>query len=152
MKILIDADGCPVVPETVSIAKKYHLECIILCDTSHEIFYEDATTKVYSKGADSVDFELIRWIDSGDFVITQDYGLAAMALAREALVLNQDGREYTRDNIDGLLAMRHESKKMRQSRIRVKGPKKRSPQQNRIFKEHLDHLCQLKVPPPNSNQ
>lgn len=35
MRILIDADGCPVVDITVLAAKENNIECIILCDTSH---------------------------------------------------------------------------------------------------------------------
>ena len=35
-----------------------------------------------------------------DIVITQDYGLAAMCLAKGAFVLNQNGKEFTDENID----------------------------------------------------
>lgn len=52
-RILIDADGCPVVDETIKIAKRFGLECLILCDTSHRIEREGAQTMVFSKGADS---------------------------------------------------------------------------------------------------
>lgn len=56
-RILIDADGCPVVDETIKIAKRFSLECLILCDTSHRIAREGARTMVFSKGADSVDLD-----------------------------------------------------------------------------------------------
>lgn len=35
MKILIDADGCPVVDIAVQISKERNIECLILCDTAH---------------------------------------------------------------------------------------------------------------------
>ena len=92
-RILIDADGCPVVDETIKIAKRFGLECLILCDTSHRIEREGAQTMVFSKGADSVDFALVNLMCSGDVVVTQDYGLAAMYLAQSTLALNQDGME-----------------------------------------------------------
>lgn len=81
MKIYIDADGCPVVDITVRLAKKYHVGCVILCDTCHRIECEGAETIVVEKGADSVDFRLVNMLSAGDIAVTQDYGLAAMCLA-----------------------------------------------------------------------
>lgn len=81
MKILIDADGCPVVDITLQEAARFHIETIILCDTSHLIQREGARTITVSKGADSVDFTLVNLVSAGDLVVTQDYGLAAMCLA-----------------------------------------------------------------------
>ncbi|MDD2484663.1 MAG: DUF188 domain-containing protein, partial [Eubacteriales bacterium] len=89
MKILIDADGCPVVDVTIDIARENGLECLILCDTSHVFEREWARTIMVSKGADSVDFKLVNLLSPGDIVVTQDYGLAAMCLARGALPLSQ---------------------------------------------------------------
>lgn len=133
MRILIDADGCPVVDITVEIARKNKIECLILCDTSHTFEKQGATTLTFSKGADSVDFALVNLLQSEDLVITQDYGLAAMCLSRRARVLNQDGMEYTNDNIDALLLARHTAKKIRTSGGRLRGPSKRSNTQNESF-------------------
>lgn len=133
MRILIDADGCPVVDLTVSIAREYQLECLILCDTSHSFEKSGATTLTFSKGADSVDFALVNLLKAGDVVVTQDYGLAAMCLARNAKVLSQDGMEYTNDNIDSLLLARHTAKKIRNSGGRLKGQPRRKPEQDEAF-------------------
>ena len=110
MKILIDADGCPVVDLTVRIAAQYKVPVLILCDTAHQIQRNGAQTLIFGKGTDSVDFALVNRVHPGDLVITQDYGLASMCLARRARVLNQNGLEYTPENIDGLLFRRHEIK------------------------------------------
>ena len=99
MTILIDADGCPVVDLTLRIAGKSGVPVVILCDTSHRIEREGAQTLVFDKGADSVDFALVNRVKPGDLVVTQDYGLASMCLARCARVLNQNGLEYTADTI-----------------------------------------------------
>ena len=104
--ILIDADGCPVVDLTVRIGRVHGVPVKILCDTAHRIEREGAETLVFDKGADSVDFALVNRVQPGDIVITQDYGLAGMCLARRARVLNQNGLEYTARNIDGLLGLR----------------------------------------------
>ena len=140
MKILIDADGCPVVDITVQLAKEYNIECLIFCDTSHVFEKAGATTLTFSKGADSVDFALVNRIVAGDIVITQDYGLASMCLAKNAVVINQDGREYNADIIDALLLARHTAKKIRNAGGRLKGPPKRNIDQNKQFAAALARL------------
>jgi len=137
MRILIDADGCPVVDNTIKIAQKYNTEVIILCDTSHRFEKQGAKTIIVSKGADSVDFALANMIQKGDIVITQDYGLAAMCLAKNAITINQDGMHYTNDNIDALLLARHTAKKIRMGGGRLKGNKKRTDEQNIAFEKSL---------------
>lgn len=140
MRILIDADGCPVVDLTVGIAVKSGIECIILCDTSHEFKRDGAETIVVEKGADSVDFKLVNLVREGDVVVTQDYGLAAMCLAKGAYVINQDGKEYTSDNISGLLEFRAIHKKIRRSGGHFKGMPKRTEAQDKAFEKAFEEL------------
>ena len=140
MKILIDADGCPVVDLTVRLAAKHGAECVILCDTAHEFNREGAQTVIVEKGADSVDFKLVNLVREGDIVVTQDYGLAAMCLARKAIPVSQNGMVYTDKNIDQLLFTRYVSKKIRNSGGRLKGPSKRKPEQDKAFEEALERL------------
>jgi len=140
MRLFVDGDGCPVVDLTVNISKTYNLNCIILCDTSHYIEKEGVTTITVSKGADAVDFALVNMISSGDIVVTQDYALAAMCLARAAIPINQDGMVYTDDNIGGLLEQRHMAQKVRASGGRLKGPAKRTQKQNETFERELMKL------------
>lgn len=140
MRILIDADGCPVVDLTVRLAKKYGIECTILCDTSHEFNRDGAKTVVVEKGADSVDFKIVNLVGEGDIVVTQDYGLAAMCLARKAIPVSQNGLVYTDKNIDQLLFTRYVSKKIRNAGGRMKGPSKRTPEQDKAFEAALERL------------
>lgn len=140
MRILIDADGCPVVDLTVRLAKKYGIECTILCDTSHEFNRDGAKTVVVEKGADSVDFKIVNLVGEGDIVVTQDYGLAAMCLARKAIPVSQNGLVYTDKNIDQLLFTRYVSKKIRNAGGRMKGPSKRTPEQDKAFEAALEKL------------
>jgi uncharacterized protein YaiI (UPF0178 family) len=145
MRILIDADGCPIVDMVVQLAKKYKVECMILCDTSHFFEKEGATTITVSKGADSVDFTLVNMLQKGDIVITQDYGLAAMCIARNALPISQNGLIYNDNNIDALLSQRHCAKKIRMAGGRLKGSPKRKPQQDETFKETLEICLKGKI-------
>lgn len=138
IKILIDADGCPVVDNTIKIAKRYNIDVFILCDTSHNIIRENIKTITVSKGADSVDFKIVNMLNENDIVITQDYGLACMCLAKKAFAINQDGMIYDENNIDALLLFRHTSKKLRNQNIRLKGNKKRNKQiQDKKFEDNL---------------
>lgn len=140
MKIIIDADGCPVVRQTIACARKSNVEVIAVCDTSHRIESDYASTVMVDKGADSADFKIANMLSKGDIVITQDYGLAAMCLARMAIVINQDGMEYTSDNIDSLLLARHTAKKIRNAGGRTRNPSPRKESQNEAFCEKLTKL------------
>ena len=133
MTILIDADGCPVVDLTLQIAKRFSVPVIILCDTAHQIEREGAQTLVFDKGSDSVDFALVNRVKSGDVVVTQDYGLASMCLAKCARVLNQNGLEYIADNIDALMLRRYENKKLLRAGKHPKGSPKRTKEQDVRF-------------------
>ena len=137
MTILIDADGCPVVDLTLQIAKRFGVPVIILCDTAHQIEREGAQTLVFDKGADSVDFALVKRVKPGDIVVTQDYGLASMCLAKCARVLNQNGLEYTADNIDALMLRRYENKKLLRAGKHPKGSPKRTKEQDVAFSTHF---------------
>ncbi len=126
MKILIDADACPVTEIAVRIAKEYGLECVLFCDTSHEISYDGASTITVDGGADSADFALVNCISAADIALTQDYGLASMCLGKRAFVINQNGLEYTNENIVYLMESRHEARKLRMSGKHLKGSKPRN--------------------------
>ena len=140
MRILIDADGCPVVNLAIEIAKRREIPCFILCDTSHFFERSGATTITVSKGPDSVDFVIVNMVKPCDIVVTQDYALAAMCLARKAIPINQNGMIYTDENILGLLEQRHMSQKIRRSGGRHGGQSKRIEAQNTAFCLALNKL------------
>ena len=138
--ILVDADGCPVVDETISVAKQYNLPVTLITDTAHIMNRVGAETITVEKGSDSADFRLVNLVKKGDIVVTQDYGLAAMVLSKGGHILNQNGSRYTNENIDGLLMSRHIGKKIRRAGGRTKGPSKRTKEQDERFVQALDAL------------
>ena len=142
MKVLIDADACPVVDIAVKLCVKNNIDCILFCDTAHQMHRDGATTMIFDKGADSVDFALVNRASPGDIVITQDYGLASMCLAKQARIFHQDGWEYTQYNIDALLFQRHASKEYRAAGGRTKGPSKRTAAQDKQFTIAFEGLLQ----------
>ncbi|MBO5868288.1 MAG: YaiI/YqxD family protein [Oscillospiraceae bacterium] len=145
MYVFIDADACPVVDIAIKVCREFNTQCILMCDTAHRMEREGAQTLIFDKGADSVDFALVNRVQPGDVVITQDYGLASMCLAKRARILHQDGWEYTEYNISGLMEQRHAAKKFRMSGGRTKGPSKRKPEQDTAFRGALYRLLQQAV-------
>ena len=145
MTIYVDADACPVVRETVDAAKRHGIPVTLLCDTNHALSDDYASVVVIGAGADAVDFALVNRCKKGDIVVTQDYGVAAMALGKGAHPIHQSGMWYTDENIDRLLAERHISRKARMahSKHHLKGPKKRTSEDDERFVESLERLIQL---------
>ena len=118
MKIMVDADACPVKEIILDCAKKHGLEVIMVCDVAHMLFYnEDFVTIVtVDQGADSADLAIANRTQGGDICITQDYGLASLLLAKKATVLHPNGFFYTSENIDRMLFERHLSREMRRQK------------------------------------
>ena len=139
--IYIDADACPVTHIAEEIARRHGIPVTILCDTNHVIYSETSTVKLIGAGADAVDLALINLCKAGDIVITQDYGVAALALGKGALAVHQSGKCFTDDNIGGLLMDRHLAKKARRSgKHHLKGPAKRTEEDDRRFAESFERL------------
>lgn len=145
MRIYIDADACPVVKITEQVARKYELPVTLLCDTNHILTSNYSEVRVIGAGADAVDLALINLCQAGDIVVTQDYGVAAMALGKKAYVIHQNGWQYNAGNIDILLMKRHMAKKARRSKkkLHLKGPAKRTEEDDDKFATGLIRLIEL---------
>ena len=142
---MVDADACPVKEIIVSIAKRKGLPVVMVMDTSHEMDDGYSTTITVDKARDSADMALINMVCSQDIVITQDYGLAAMALSKSAKVLNQNGLVYTNENIDQLLMDRYLGQKVRRGGGRSKGPHKRTHDDDARFIRSFEGLIGQKT-------
>lgn len=142
MKIFVDADACPVIDIVEDIATKYNISVTLLCDTNHVLTSDYSEVIVVGAGADAVDYKLISICHRGDIVVTQDYGVAAMALGKGAFAIHQSGKWYTNENIDQMLMERHLNKKARRasSRNHIKGPRKRTDEDDQRFAESFEKL------------
>ena len=141
MTIFIDADACPVTRIAERIAKQYSIPVTLLCDTNHVLTSDYSSIIVVGAGTDAVDLALINLCKQGDIVVTQDYGVAALALGKGAKAIHQSGKRYTDDNIDGLLMERHLAKKARRSgKHHLKGPAKRTEEDDRRFAESFERM------------
>ena len=144
MKIYVDADACPVVRSIEKLAKKYEIPCVLLCDTSHVLSSDYSEVVIVGSGADAVDFKLISLLSRGDICVSQDYGVAAMALGKGCYAIHQSGKWYTNENIDQMLMERHLAKKERRStrKHHLKGPAKRTPEDDIRFEESFEKMIQ----------
>ena len=142
MQIFVDADACPVVDIVEKTARKYQIPVTLLCDTNHILTSGYSEVVVVGAGADAVDYKLISICHKGDIVVSQDYGVAAMALGKGAYAIHQSGKWYTDDNIDQMLMERHLSKKARRSsrKCHVKGPKKRTEEDDERFAQSFEKM------------
>lgn len=142
MKIFVDADACPVVGIVEKIAKAHNLPVTLLCDMNHVLSSDYSEVIIVGAGADAVDYKLISICHKGDIVVSQDYGVAAMALGKGAYAIHQSGKWYTNDNIDQMLMERHLNKKARRSshKNHVKGPKKRTEEDDERLAQSFEKM------------
>ncbi len=142
MRIYVDADACPVIPIVEQVAEKNNIAVTLLCDTNHVLDSDYSEVKIIGAGADAVDFALINLCRKNDIVVTQDYGVAAMALGKGAYAIHQSGKWYTDENIDQMLMERHLGKKARRAsgKNHLKGPKKRTGEDDVRFQRSFEKL------------
>ncbi len=142
MNIYVDADGCPVVNIAIDIAKEYGLGITVVKNYAHVITSDYATIITVDISRDSADYCIVNKMTSGDIVVTQDYGLAAMVLARGGISINQNGYIISQDNIDGMLNTRHINQKLRRQNIHTSKFKKRNSEADVSFDNGFRRLIE----------
>ena len=118
-------------------ARHYQIPCILVSDDSHQLMSSYSTVITVSKGYQSVDMWLVNHLEKGDIVITQDYGVAVLALTKGTKVISPKGMIYTNQNIDTLLEQRHQNQKLIRQKKYGKGPKKRTSKDEEQLKKSL---------------
>ena len=137
MRILVDADACPVKNDIIKAAKPNNIDVLFFVNIHHQIHSDYASVIVVDDGADSVDLKLINTMLPGDVIVSQDYGVASLALGKGGLVLTNSGRRLDESNIDLLMFERHMSRKARQQGKRGPHIKKRTAFDNEQFMKAL---------------
>lgn len=137
MKILVDADACPVKDEIVQCSKLFNLSVIMFVDVNHRLDRFDVEVRTVDQGSDSVDLALINAMGPGDLVVSQDYGVASLALAKRGRVMHPSGMIINESNIDQLMFERHVNREARKSKSRGTKHKKRTQEDNIRFYEQL---------------
>ena len=145
MQVFVDADACPVVGIVEKISKEHNIPVTLLCDTNHVLSSDYSEVIIVGAGADAVDYKLISICRKGDIAVSQDYGVAAMALGKGAYAIHQSGKWYTNDNIDQMLMERHLNKKGRRNshKNHSKGPRKRTNEDDIHFAQSFEKLIRM---------
>jgi len=140
-RVFIDADACPVLNEAVRIATIRGFEVVLAGNDTQNLkrFADTDGVSIIEVpvGRDSADFALALEVSPSDIVVTDDIGLASIALGRSARVLTSRGYEYNTQTIDFELHLRHEGQKIRRSGGRTKGPKGFTPDDRTRFVDVL---------------
>jgi len=146
-RVLVDADACPVIRQVETAARKHGLPLTLLCDEHHIMTSDYAEIRHISSGTDAVDIALMNLCRRGDIVVTQDYGVAAMALGKGAYAIHHSGRRYTDDNIDLMLMERHLAKKARRasSKHHLHGPSKFTNEDRQRFAAAFEVLLLIAI-------
>lgn len=140
LQIWIDADGCPVVKETIGLARDYKIPVTLV--KNHGVYLESdyATIITVEISNDAADFYILTQMAPGDIVVTQDNGLCAMVLSKKGHCIDQNGKIINEDNIDFLLQSRHISRKSRMQNQKSPKIKKREDQDDLLFTKALKKL------------
>jgi uncharacterized protein len=142
--LFIDADACPVTRDAISVARSHGLAVVLVANQSQNLGRYAGRTGVeilqVASGRDSADFAMVPRLSPGDVVVTNDTGLAAMALSRGCRVLGPRGREYSAFTVDAELAVRHAEQRHRRAGGRTAGPTPFQEEDRERFRESLERV------------
>lgn len=143
MRIIVDADACPVKDIIINLTKGPKIPVILVSSINHyslETYPSHVSTIYVEHGVDSADFKIIQLVKNGDLVVTQDYGLASLLLGKNCRIIHHLGFEYTNDNIDQMLQSRYLSAQARKSGQKTKGPAPLKEKDRQAFGEFLSSM------------
>lgn len=142
--LFIDADACPVTREAITTGRARGMRVVVVANSTQNLERYASRSGVeavsVSSGRDAADFAVVERLSAGDVVVTQDIGLAAMALGRGAGAISPRGRIFYLATIDAELAVRHAEAKLRRAGGRHGGPPKFTDEDREHFTEQLERL------------
>ncbi|WP_127592076.1 YaiI/YqxD family protein [Paenibacillus lautus] len=141
ISIVVDGDACPVKKEIAETARTFRVPVLLVSSYDHLQQAEEGVTTIQVDRSDqSADLYIANHISRGDIVVTQDYGLAALALAKSCHVISFRGRIFHNTDIDFMLDSRHHQAKARKQGKYGKGPKKLLDEDRSFFQHKLTKL------------
>jgi len=142
--VYIDGDACPVIRDAISISRSHSIPVVVVGNETQNLarFKErpGLETVQVAGGRDAADFAIVERLEPGDVVVTQDLGLAAMALGRGAAAISPRGRVHTSATIDMELAVRHAEQRHRRAGGRTRGPSAMDEDDRERFRHALSRL------------
>lgn len=143
VRIVVDADACPVKKEIADASRRFGVPVVLVASYDHALTPEPGVeVRQVERGRDAVDLYISNLIRPGDIVVTQDFGLAALALAKQATVLSNRGQQYRDEMIGFLMESRHVHAKARRGGGRTKGPRAMTAEDRIRFQQKLTKVLQ----------
>lgn len=140
MRILVDADACPVKDEVYRVALRVGVPVLVVANSWMNVPSAPSIELiVVSSGQlDEADDRIVELASTGDVVVTSDIPLAARCLEKGAQVLRPDGRPFSLENIGDALASRELMAELREMGAIQGGPGPFSKKDRSRFLHALD--------------
>ncbi|WCK53456.1 YaiI/YqxD family protein [Aneurinibacillus sp. Ricciae_BoGa-3] len=124
IEIWVDADSCPVKQDILAVAEAHNTVVHFVASYAHSLSIHHPQARTYAVDSEfqSADMFIINHVKPDNLVITDDYGLASLALEKRCLAIGTRGKEYTNENISLLLMSRHVSAEIARAGGRRRGP------------------------------
>lgn len=140
-RVVVDGDACPVKAEIARTVRSLGATALLVSSHAHVLVPEPSVKVVTVDASDqSADLYIANVLTKSDILVTGDYGLAALGLARGSAVLTPRGKEIREADIEGLLEQRHFSARQRRGGIRTKGPRAFTDEDRERFQQKLTFL------------
>ena len=141
MRILIDADACPVPVKEILFraSEKRKIPLVLVANQYMQVPSSELIEFIrVAEGPDEADNHIVEIVEEGELVITADIPLADRAIKKKALVLDPRGQFLTKENIGHRLAMRNFMEDMRNAGEQTGGPKAYGQREKQEFANQLD--------------
>lgn len=139
VRILVDADACPVKDEVYKVALRYQAAVVIVSNSYFRIPEHPLFSRiVVSDGFDAADDWIAEACDEACVVVTADILLADRCLKNGAHVLAPNGKPFTADSIGAAIATRAIMNDLRAGGDQVGGPAAFSKADRSRFLQALD--------------
>ena len=141
MRIVVDADACPVKEQIYRVAARYSLPVLLVANSPLRLPDQPGVELVHVPGSfEVVDDWIAEQAGPGDIVTTADVLLAGRVVERGATCLDFRGKEFTADALGGLLASREVAQYLRGAGVYTGGPPPFSPRDRGRFASKLDEV------------
>lgn len=143
MKIWVDADACPVAVKEIlyRAANRTRIELTLIANQMLRVPPSPWIKALQvPSGFDVADQKIAQEVVAGDVVVTADVPLAALVIAKGAVVIDPRGELLDKGNIQERLSMRNFMESLRNSGIETGGPASLSSADRQAFANQLDRL------------
>jgi len=143
MRIWVDADACPVAIKEIlyRVANRAGIELTLIANQMLRVPPSPWIRALQvPSGFDVADQRIALEAEAGDVVVTADIPLAALVVAKGAVVIDPRGDLLDKGNIQERLTMRNFMETLRNSGVETGGPAALSSADKQAFANQLDRL------------